>query len=312
MSQLPEWARAHGSVLFSGRIRSVPEDFAVRENLDVDFAGQGEHDWLRIEKIGANTAWVAGLLAKHARVPLRDVGYAGLKDRHAVTTQWFSVRRQIKAPTDWDNFEAADINVLERQVHDRKLKRGMHRGNTFRIAVRSDAVRGLRSEIDGRLRLISAMGVPNYFGEQRFGRDGNNVELGRAVLGGKRMPRNKRSIGISALRSFEFNRELDRRVLDGTWNRFVAGDVANLDGTNSTFVVDDVTAEIVQRCAGMDIHPAGLLPAYETIRVAASHRALRMRVADASWELTDDTLWLDFRLGRGGYATAVLREIAST
>jgi tRNA pseudouridine13 synthase len=310
LSQIPDWARAWGDPLFAGRIRISPEDFVVFEQIEIEFSGEGEHDWLLIEKTGANTAWVAGQLAKHARIPERDVGYAGLKDRHAVTTQWFSVKREIRNPTDWSAFDAAGIRILDTQVHGRKLKRGMHRGNSFRIAVHAENIGDLRTEIEARLALIANGGVPNYFGEQRFGRGGRNIELGRAVLEGKRLPRNKRSIGISALRSLEFNKTLDTRVRDGTWNRLLPGDRANLDRTGSHFDAEEMTPELDQRCKELDIHPTGVLPAFESIRVDASDRPLRMRVADLEWEIEDELLRLEFTLGKGSYATAMLREIA--
>ena len=309
MRSLPDWARAFGQPLFTAQIRSATADFVVEEELSVEFSGDGEHDWLRIEKTGANTQWVAHQLANFAGVPLRDVGYSGLKDRHAVTTQWFSVRREIKKPTNWGTLQLNDVRIIEHAVHNRKLKRGTHRGNAFRIAVRGPEVNAARDALVERMAAISDSGVPNYFGDQRFGRDGANVDLGRAVLDGQRLPRAKRSIGISALRSFEFNEYLDARVRAGTWNRLSEGDVAILDGSNSVFDVDELTPDIEERCAEMDIHPSGLLPGFDAIRVEESRRALRMRIRDTSWHVEGDVLWLQFRLGRGSYATAMLREI---
>ena len=225
MTRIPDWARALGPPLFVGRIRSTPSDFDVTELLDIEFSGDGEHDWLYVEKTGANTHWVAEQLAKYASVRQVDVGYAGLKDRHAVTRQWFSVRRPSLDGTDWDGFDVEGVSILDSRRHRRKLKRGAHRGNAFRIAVRSPEIADLQNEIDVRLRYIATTGVPNYFGEQRFGRDGANVQLGQAIVRGKRVPRHKRSIGISALRSYRFNEELDARVREGDWNRLLAGDV---------------------------------------------------------------------------------------
>ena len=309
MSPLPDWARALGAPLFVGRIRSTPEDFNVTERLSIDFTGDGEHDWLQVKKTAANTHWVAERLARHAAIPARDVGYAGLKDRHAVTTQWFSVRRQSGAGTDWATFAAEGVEILETRRHNRKLKRGAHKGNAFRIAVRCDEPLP-REQLAERLQRIEAQGVPNYFGEQRFGRDGGNVDLGNAVLAGRRLSRNKRSLGISALRSWEFNNELDARVRAGNWNTLLPGDVANLDGTGSVFAVEDVTSELEERCIHMDVHPCGSLPGFDAIGVEAGTRALRMRVADLRWEIGEGVLWLEFRLRKGSYATAVLREIA--
>jgi tRNA pseudouridine13 synthase len=310
LSNLPDWARALGPPLFAGRMREKPEEFVVTEELDIDLSGDGEHDWLWIEKTGANTHWVAEQLARHAGVSPRDVGYAGLKDRHAVTRQWFSVRRP-SGSADWQDFESPGVRILEQRRHSRKLKRGAHRGNRFRIAIRADSSSEFASVTADRLAMIEVQGVPNYFGEQRFGRGGANIALGEAILGGRRVSRHKRSIGLSALRSFQFNEELDRRVTDGTWNTVMPGDVANLDGTGSIFNIDELTPDLERRCAEMDIHPCGLLPEIAAARVAASHRPLRLRVGDLRWEAEADALWLEFRLGRGSYATAVLREIVS-
>ncbi len=310
MPPLPDWARALGPALFAGRIRSSPSDFVVTEVLNIEFSDDGEHDWLWVEKVGANTVWVAGQLASHASIPVRDVGYAGLKDRHAVTRQWFSVRRPGAEGTDWTTLKADGVRILDQKLHRRKLKRGVHRGNTFRIAVRANEIAPLSGVIDDRLEAIRAQGVPNYFGEQRFGRDGGNIELGRAAIAGRRLSRSKRSIGISAIRSLEFNDNLDTRVRDGTWNRILPGDVVNLDGTRSVFTADELTPELEQRCSEMDIHPSGCLPGIDEIGVEPSSRPLRMRVQDLQWEIDADALWLEFSLGRGSYATAVLREIA--
>lgn len=307
---VPEWALAYGGPLFTARIRGQPSDFEVTELLDIEFSRDGEHDWLWIEKTGANTAWVADQLARHAGVSLRDVGYAGLKDRHAITRQWFSVRRPGGEGTDWEALDVDGVALLERVRHQRKLRRGAHRGNAFRIALRVDAIEKYRGRLVERLETIAAGGVPNYFGEQRFGRNGSNVALGEAVLAGRRVSRSKRGIGLSALRSLQFNNELSARVEAGTWNLLQPGDTANLDGSRSVFSVGEVTDELMQRCAGLDIHPSGTLSALEAAGVKASSRPLRMRVGQLQWAFDDGALWLEFRLGRGSFATAVLREIA--
>lgn len=290
-------------------IRGVPSDFQVTECLDIDFSGDGEHDWLWVEKTGANTAWVADQLTRHAGVSSRDVGYSGLKDRHAITRQWFSVRRPTGEGTNWDAVDIEGVVILEQHIHQRKLKRGAHRANAFRIALRGDEVETYRDELIERLQLLAVQGVPNYFGEQRFGRDGGNIALGNAVLAGRRVSRSKRSIGLSAVRSLQFNNELAARVDTGTWNRLLPGDTANLDGSGSVFDVEEVTDELVQRCAELDIHPCGTLPALEPAGVKAANRPLRMRVDPLTWEFSGDALWIEFRLGKGSFATSVLREL---
>jgi tRNA pseudouridine13 synthase len=293
----------------AARIRGEPSDFEVTECLDIDFSGDGEHDWLCAEKTSANTTWVADQLARHAGVSSRDVGYSGLKDRHAVTRQWFSVRRPTGEGTNWDALDVDGVAILEQHKHQRKLKRGAHRENAFRIALRGDEIETYRDELMGRLQVVAEQGVPNYFGEQRFGRDGGNIALGEAVLAGRRVSRNKRSIGLSAVRSLQFNNELAARVEAGTWNRLLPGDTANLDGSGSVFGVGEVTDELTQRCAEGDIHPCGTLPALEAAGVKAANRPLRMRVRDLAWEFSEAALWIEFRLGKGGFATSVLREL---
>ena len=312
--------------LFIAGIKARPDEFVVHEVLAFDFSGDGEHDYLWIEKTGANTEWVARQLARHADVPARDVGYAGLKDRHAVTRQWFSVPRW-NAP-DWERLDVEGVALLDRQRHGKKLKRGAHRQNRFAIVMRGDT--GDLAALDERLQRIAASGVPNYFGEQRFGREGANLELANAWASGRRLPRHKRSIAISTVRSYLFNRVLDARVRESSWNRILPGDTVNLDGTGSVFGVDEVDAETDRRCAALDIHPAGQLcgdgadppellddcdewlAALAKARVQAAFRSLRLRVHDLEWSQDPGGLTLRFALGRGAFATSVLREIASS
>ena len=271
-------------------------------------------------------------------MPVRDVSYSGLKDRHAITRQWFSVRRPGRAGTDWDGFGAAGVRILEHRLHRRKLRRGTHTGNAFRIALRAEGLDALDAEIAGRVSDIGRFGVPNFFGAQRFGHDANNLDLGRAALAGRRMSRHRRGLGISALRAWIFNELLDARVCDGTWNRILAGELANLDGSASVFAVDAVTPELTERCREFDIHPTGALPgqggpqpgaevaalerailtrhadlvdALTAARVEAARRPLRIAVRDLRAELEPGCLWLEFELGAGAYATSVLREIAT-
>ena len=320
---LPEWARAFGAPLFPATIRTTPADFQVTEELGFEFTGDGEHDYLWIEKTGANTEWVARQLARFADVPAKDVGYAGLKDRHAVTRQWFSVPRW-NAP-DWNALDVEGVKVLDVQRHNRKLRRGAHKSNRFHIVLRGDGLHKHAAAIEKRVQVIREQGVPNYFGEQRFGRDGNNVSLADAWASGKRLPRHKRSLAISTARSFMFNDYLDTRVRAGTWNTMLPGDKANLDGTGSVFDVDDVDEEIERRCSEMDIHPAGELAgdgstggndawiaALGKARVEPGTRSLRLKVANLSCNIVEDAVELSFALGRGTFATSVLRELATT
>ncbi len=320
---LPDWARVCGAPMFAARMRTTPADFQVTENLGFEFTGDGEHDYLWIEKTGTNTEWLARQLAQFADVPARDIGYAGLKDRHAVTRQWFSVPRW-NSP-DWTSLDVAGAQILDVQRHSKKLRRGAHKSNAFRIVLRGDDIEQHTAGIEQRIRLIREQGVPNYFGEQRFGREGSNLGLADAWAKGKRLPRHKRSLAISTIRSFVFNESLDVRVRGATWNVLLPGDKANLDGSGSVFDVDEVDDELRQRCAAMDIHPAGelvgdgsgsgpdeWLAALGKARVEKGTRSLRLKVNDLVAVIAEDSVVLSFTLGRGTFATSVLREIADT
>lgn len=320
---LPDWARAHGGPLFAAAIRSKPEDFRVVEELGHAFTGDGEHDYLWIEKTGTNTEWLARQLARFADVPAKDLGYAGLKDRHAVTRQWFSVPRW-NSP-DWGLLDVDGAEILDVQRHNKKLRRGAHQANAFRIVLRGENLAGHAGALDDRVQVIREAGVPNYFGEQRFGREGANLALADVWASGKRLPRHKRSIAISAIRSFVFNESLHARVADGSWNRLLPGDKANLDGTGSVFDVEHVDDELTRRCREMDIHPAGelvgdgsicdnekWLTALQKARVDPGTRSLRLRVSDLETQVRDDSIEVSFTLGRGAFATTVLREVVTT
>lgn len=317
--------------------KRVPSDFRVTEQLHVEFSGDGEHAWLWVEKIGANTEWTARQLARFAGVPARDVGYSGLKDRQAITRQWFSVR--ASSAIDWTRLSVDGVTVLDVRRHRRKLRRGTHRSNRFRIALRGSEIADNGRELDAVLRTVRSDGVPNYFGPQRFGRGGENLELAKSWCSGKRLSRHRRSLAISTARSTIFNDILDVRERDGTWNTIIRGDVVNLEGSQSIFTTDVPDDELRSRCRDLDVHPAGslwgsgaplgtadaaaierdvaerhreLATALEKAGVRASGRALRLVVRELEWEYGDDVLWLDFELTKGGYATAVLAEIVET
>lgn len=344
MTVLPEnpvqgLTRAWGDPVADGRLRRTPEDFQVSEIPLLEPEGNGEHIWLLVRKRLLNTAEVAAQLARCARVPLRDVGYAGLKDRLAVTEQWFSVHLPGGTTPDWSTIESADIDILRVARHSRKLRRGTLRGNRFRILVR-DLVAD-SALLRQRLEQIAAEGVPNYFGEQRFGRDGSNLRTAERLFRNPRirLSRHQRGLALSAARSLLFNAVLCRRVGAGSWNRALPGDALQLQGSHSYFVATGVDAELQQRVADFDVHPtgplhgrgvapvagealaleSGVLAGYpdwlaglETAGLKQERRALRLPVANLAWQQpAADTLCLAFSLPAGAYATSVLRELLS-
>jgi tRNA pseudouridine13 synthase len=315
----------------------VPEDFVVDEVLGFDPDGAGGHLLLVVEKRGANTGWVASQLARLARVPVRDVGASGQKDRNAVTTQAFTLPWPLHAPVEPCLAYAGEgWRVLSATRHGRKLRTGSHRANRFALRVRD--VEGDRDALAARLQLIRERGVPGYFGPQRFGREGGNLERARAWAAGGDAPRERsaRAFALSAARSALFNAVLAVRVRRGDWDQILPGEAVLLDGRRSFFRADVVDATLRQRCASLDVHPSGPLwgrgesPAQGEARaveatVLASEpqlcalleaagldherRALRLPVRDLQWSFDGNDLALEFELARGAFATAVLHEI---
>ncbi len=339
MDELPNWARAHGPVTLSARMRSTPEDFRVDEVLGFAADGDGPHVLLHVEKRGANTHWVADQLARHAGVSGREVGYAGLKDRHAITTQHFTLPLDRKPEPDWNALGIPDIRVLKSERHRRKLKTGSLEGNRFRITLRE--LSGPVSTLLPKLEAIKTRGVPNYFGEQRFGRGAANIQKAEAALSGKLRIHDRRlfSLLLSTARSLIFNDLLSARVEAGNWDHVLPGEVLMLDGSHSVFRAVEGDVDLPERMVKGDVHPTGPLwgrsepmttgevQALEA-EVAARHpaltkglakvgvdmarRSLRLAVRDFTWQTEGEALILEFFLPAGAYATTVLRELVQT
>lgn len=328
---------AHGGPPLQARLRSTPEDFQVDELQDIQPDGSGDHAWLLVRKRGANTDWVAKELARFAGVAPVDVGYAGLKDRDAVTTQVFTIHLPGKPDPDWAAFPHAEVQVIEQHRHRRKLKRGALRGNRFCIVLRE--IQGDHAQAEQRLQAIAAHGVPNYFGEQRFGFGGANVERAIAMFAGKRVDRQVRSMLLSAARSHLFNAVLAERVRTANWNQAMDGEIWSLSGSRSWFGPEPITDLLLSRLAAADIHPSGplwgrgALPTADaalaleqtTLQDCAAlksgleregleqdRRALRLIPRQLRWQwLEQNTLQVEFELPPGSYATVVLRELAA-
>jgi tRNA pseudouridine13 synthase len=330
--------RAHGDPVASGVLRAEPEDFLVEEDLGFAPAGAGAHLLLKVRKRNANTQWVARELARRAGCRPGDVGYAGLKDRRAVAVQWFSVPCPA-APISWSQGPGAEFEVLEAHAHARKLPRGALAANQFTIRVGASDGDGARlaALLAPRLAEIARRGVPNYFGPQRFGRGGANLARLADDPGALRPA--ERGFVISAARSVIFNGVLAARVTAASWEQLLAGDLANLEGRGSVFAVEEPDADLMARCAQLQIHPTGPLWGRGTpatggsvleieSRVGAQYaaesrlctaagmhqerRSLRLAVHGLSCAAESAAVLLRFRLGRGGFATAVLRELITS
>ncbi|MFC4700535.1 tRNA pseudouridine(13) synthase TruD [Glaciecola siphonariae] len=341
------WVRLHGEPLATGRIKVCIDDFIVQERLGFALTGEGEHHLLWVEKRNTNTAFVAEQLAKFSGIALRDISYAGRKDKFARTLQYFSVYQGNNEAPEWDAFEHPDINILNVTRHNKKLRTGALAGNTFTIKVRELSNSIDPNTLDERMQAISASGVPNYYGQQRFGemhtKDktiyNGNLHLGMRMAQGEAIKnRNKRSMAISALRSYLFNHIASARIVNEQHQQVMMGDALQLAGSNSYFVVseqDDLVA-LRERLAKRDVLTTA--PLFGSGRLATKAQALRFEkeslkqdnmIMDAlrsvglkqerrnvmlypsklQWSLEDDVLTLSFDLPSGSFATSVLREI---
>ncbi len=328
---------AHGAPRAQAELRVVPEDFCVEEHLGFEPAGSGAHLLLQVRKVNANTQWVARELARLAGCHVAEVGYAGLKDRRAVAVQWFSVPRP-RVAREWGAVQEPEFSVLAAHAHTRKLPRGALAGNRFIIRLRAPVGTGaqLGAALAAPLEAIEREGVPNYFGPQRFGRDGANLERIGAELTRLKPP--ERGFVLSAARAVIFNAVLAARVAGASWNRLLPGDLANLDGRGSIFAVEQPDATLERRCRALEIHPTGALWGAGDLqvqgevaqlegRIAAAYpaecractgagmrqerRSLRLAVRELRVEVEPQALVLQFRLTRGSFATAVLRELVT-
>lgn len=331
-------ALAYPDLNLQASMRDKAADFQVSEQLAFDLTGGGEHCFLRIRKTNSNTMWVVQCLSKAAKVHPRDIAYSGLKDRYAVTDQWFSLPLVKAANLDVGQLQQAGLEILEQAQHAKKLRRGSHASNRFRIVL--NAVSGDLSGLEERMSTIRQNGVPNYFGAQRFGRDSGNLRLAEALASGKRLRRSERGFALSAARASIFNGVLSSRVAAGTWDQLLVGDLAGLAGTRSYFSVDAVDPEIQDRLARGDIHPTGPLwgrgdlstgkeirdieqsiagrnkefsGCLERLGLEQERRHLRLLPDGLDWHIEEvdgaTSLIVAFSLPAGCFATSILREI---
>ena len=336
-----EWAYASDVPQSKAHIKSHCSDFIVTEDLGYEPCGEGEHVYLDITKTDTNTDFLARNIAKLAGVPARQVNYSGLKDRRGVTRQWFGVHLPGKAEAvdpDWQQLQNSEVHLHQVVRHQRKLKTGVHQGNFFAIRLRNIKT---SEALEQKLFIISQQGAPNYFGDQRFGRQGGNLGLALSMMQGKRIKdRFKRGMALSSVRSYLFNQLLSKRVDDGSWLKAAVGERCMFSDGFSQFDACASTdlAAVQQRIDTGDLAPTGVMagrvgnplvtsasiyeaqaldpwqPWIEALVVqnmTAQRRSLRLWPKAFSWRWCEgDVLALNFHLMRGSYATALVREIA--
>ena len=310
-------------------------DFVVKENLGYSMAGEGEFVAVRVRKTDANTLFVGEKLAQFAGISARNMSYAGLKDRRAVTEQWFSLQMPGKTTPDFGDFQLEGIEILEVTRHNRKIRTGSLDGNYFDILLRN-AIEN--DDLKVRLENLSKFGFPNYFTEQRFGRDGHNLTQALRWAKGEIQvkDRKKGSFYLSAARSEVFNLVVSERLKQGVANRVLPNDIVQLSGSHSWFVADEkedlnvlqlrleqgdlqLTAPLI----GETAQPAcslenDIVQQHQDIVnlmkqecLKPARRPLLMKPKDFNWQFEETGLRLKFYLPAGSYATALVRELVN-
>ncbi len=339
---IDQWVRQYNCSGFTGRIRTQSSDFQVTENLGFELDGEGKHLWTYIRKTDCNTIDICNALSRAAEVHPKEIGVSGQKDRKAVTEQWFSILAE-KNPADTlrkvqhycDNQE--NITLIAFDFHKSKLKRGSHRSNSFRLVIRELSAN--RDCLEKQLTLISERGVPNYFGSQRFGRNGKNMQTAARLFSGenKRLDRHARSMALSSARSWIFNQVISERLQRDDLTNPQIGDALMLSGTQSWFIHDGADTSIAERWRSHDLDITapmwgkGILPSQGSVQLfeqsvvetiallpqglehqglTQQRRAIRIVPKDLQWTFPESSvLQLQFSLTRGGFATSVLREL---
>jgi len=340
---LPELAYLHGKPEPKGLLRVQQSDFKVFEQLPFLPCGEGEHLFIHIRKTGANTLFVARELAKYFKVKEQLVSYAGLKDRFAVTEQWFGIHVPGKQEYDLTDLMIEGVEVLSYKRHNKKLRTGALTGNRFELILRN--VTEIKTLYE-RWKKIIEQGVPNYFGEQRFGIDGGNIEHALALFSGTKVKdKKKRGMYLSAARSCIFNDIINTRIEKNIFSTLQVGDVLMLSGTQSVFLLEEIDDIIKQRLIEKDVDVTAAMwgagelmtrdePQIFEQEIADHHvnfsqglprfglkqerRRIRLVIEDADIEiLSEENLENDalpavkvsFTLAAGSYATTVLREL---
>lgn len=319
-----------------GRIKAEPEDFDVEEIPAYPPSGEGEFLYLWIEKRDMGAQFFTGHLARRLEIPNGEIGSAGLKDRRAVTRQWVSV--PLRAEPNLSKVDGDGVKLLDVKRHSNKLRPGHLRGNRFRILIR-DASDTALSPIVERLQRL---GLPNFYGIQRFGRDGDTLQIGLDMIRktpGVRPVRNPflKKLAISSVQSALFNAVLAQRMADGLLSRVIKGDVMGKLPFGGIFTVDDVAVEQTRfdrretvtqgPIFGAKMFPAKddalareaqFLASYEFSRESftgfgklaqGTRRHNIVYFDDLAAEQTADGVRLQFTLPAGSYATVLLREV---
>ena len=314
---------AFGQPQVQADFKTCPQDFVVEEILGFEPAGEGEHLFLQLQTDDQNTRFTLKILSRLYGVSQKLISYSGLKDRRGLTSQWFSIHLPGKnVHVDGQLLQENGITLLQYSRHNKKLRIGTHKANRFHIVLRQ--VQGA-DFLPGRLAEISAQGVPNYFGPQRFGHGGKNVDQALHWVEKAELPAERELRGrvLSTLRSWLFNGQLAQRIQLSSWQTWQAEEPVLLNGTHSFFTPDAWDSTLQQRYEAGDIHladwlysqahpgsaPDSIARYLDRAQLSDEVRALRLQPDQLAWELTGDQFQLSFNLPTGAFATSVLREL---
>jgi tRNA pseudouridine13 synthase len=332
---LSQFHYLYGKPTAKAKLKAKAEHFKVSEDLGYEFTGYGEHLLIRIRKTGENTSFVANELAKACQVKPKDVSWAGLKDRHAVTEQWLSVHLPKGETPDFGPFltQYPSIEILDITRHNKKLRPGDLAGNDFEITLTdvSDV-----EDVVTRIEKVAKQGVPNYFGSQRFGNQGNNLDEARRWGRDNVRTRNqnKRSLYLSSARSWIFNRIVSARLEQGVFDSLLIGDI--VEG-KETIIVDDANlTSLEEALANKDIRVTAAMAGDNALptladalaleqphleqepdlmalirgnRMRHDRRAILLQPNNLSWSQSGDQVTLAFSLDAGSFATSIVREL---
>ncbi|MDD2173740.1 tRNA pseudouridine(13) synthase TruD [Glaesserella parasuis] len=318
----------------AGRLKVEFADFIVKEELGYDLSGDGEFVAVKIRKTDANTLFVGEKLAEFVGISAKNMSYAGLKDRHAVTEQWFCLHLAGKETPDFTQFQLDGVEIIEVTRHNRKIRVGSLAGNHFELLLRDVKE---SNDLTARLQQIQAVGFPNYFTEQRFGRDGHNLTQAQRWAKGEISvkDRKKRSFYLSAARSEIFNLVVSNRIELGLTQQVLENDLMQLAGSNSWFVakaeelaalnkrleLQDIllTAPLVGENSATQtvseyeqkivVEHQDLLALMAKERMNSARRAMFCKPQHFEWLFEEEGLRLKFFLDAGSYATALVREL---
>lgn len=334
---IDELSYLYGKPTSHARLKSEFSDFQVVEELGFQLSGEGEFVVIRLRKTNCNTVFVGEKLAAFAGISVKHMGYAGLKDRHAVTEQSICLHMPGKETPDFSQFALEGVEILDVTRHNRKIRIGSLDGNHFKILLRDLSE---SDELKERLDKISRFGFPNYFTAQRFGHNGKNLDSAERWGAGeiKVRERYRRSLYLSAARSYLYNLLVSQRIKSGLFHQVLVGDVLQLAGSHSHFVAIEeelsdlqrrleeqdlfITAPLAgddsgvsqdevakQERAVLDSHP-NLQALLAKEKVKSARRAANCIPEQLSYTFEEQGLSLSFFLPSGSYATALVRELA--